>query len=129
MKSNFFKFIHCNQFQFRVQGNDAHTKKFKTLKSWFINFQSCRFIFSHLQVHYLPFNTFFLFLYLILNTRSTQKQAKIILYLKSYARYQKMQFCIELYIVWKIFPYIQANPYQLKNKNTNSLIIISTNIT
>ena len=39
MKSNFSKFINCNHynsplvFQFSVQENDAHTKKFKTLKS------------------------------------------------------------------------------------------------
>ena len=38
-----------------------------------------------------------------------------------------MQFCNQLYIhIWKIIPYLQANPYRLKNKNINSLILIST---
>ena len=70
------------------------------------------------------------------------KQAKNIFYLKRklnqvsvkvlpvcncYARYQKMQFCIQLYVdIWKIVPYLQANPYRLKTKNINSLISVST---
>ena len=38
---------------------------------------------------------------------------------------QKMQFCIQSYIdICEIVPYLQANPYQLKTKNINSLIFI-----
>ena len=37
-----------------------------------------------------------------------------------------MQFYIQLYIdIWKIFPYLQPNPYRLKTKNINSVIFIS----
>ena len=44
-----------------------------------------------------------------------------------YQKYQKMKFCIQLYIdIWEIFLYLQANPYQLRTKNINSLILIST---
>ena len=44
-----------------------------------------------------------------------------------YQRYQKMQFCIQLYIdIWEIILYLQANRYRLKTKNINSLIFIST---
>ena len=44
-----------------------------------------------------------------------------------YQKYQKMQFCIQLYIdIWEIILYLQANPYRLKTKNINSLIFIST---
>ena len=43
-----------------------------------------------------------------------------------YARCQRMQFCIQLYIdIWKTVPYLQANPYRLKIENINSLIFIS----
>ena len=32
-----------------------------------------------------------------------------------YQKYQKMQFCIQLYIhIWEIILYLQANSYQLK---------------
>ena len=42
-------------------------------------------------------------------------------------KYQKMQFCIQLYIdIWEIILYVQANPYRLKTKNINSVIFIST---
>ena len=40
MKSNFFKFIPCNEFQFSVLGNDAHTKILETLRGCFHTFQS-----------------------------------------------------------------------------------------
>ena len=44
-----------------------------------------------------------------------------------YQKYQKMQFCIQLYIdIWEIILYLQANPYRLKTKNVNNLIFIST---
>ena len=44
-----------------------------------------------------------------------------------YQNYQKMQFCIQLYIdIWEIILYLQANPYRLKTKNIKSLIFIST---
>ena len=46
-----------------------------------------------------------------------------------YQKYQKTQFCIQLYIdIWEIVLYLQANPYQLKTKNINGLIFISTMI-
>ena len=61
---------------------------------------------------------------LIFNTKSTSKN---VFYLKSKLnsvsvialpdwqllyQYQKIQFCIQLYIdIWKIIPYLQANPY------------------
>ena len=48
-----------------------------------------------------------------------------------YEKYQKMQFCIQLYIhICKIIPYFQANPYQIKIKikNINSLIFIRVTI-
>ena len=42
-----------------------------------------------------------------------------------YQKYRKMQFCIQLNIdIWEIILYLQANPYQLKTKNINSLIFI-----
>ena len=44
-----------------------------------------------------------------------------------YQKYQKMQFCIKLYIdIWEIILYLQANLYRFKTKNINSLICIST---
>ena len=44
-----------------------------------------------------------------------------------YQKYHKMQFCIQLYIdIWEIILYLQANIYQLKTKNINSLICITT---
>ena len=44
-----------------------------------------------------------------------------------YQKYQKMQFCIQLYIhIWEIILYLQADPYRLKTKKINSLIFIST---
>ena len=44
-----------------------------------------------------------------------------------YQKYQKIQFCIQLYIdICEIILYLQANPYRLKTKNINSLIFIST---
>ena len=39
-------FIHCYQYQFSVCGNDAHTQKFKTLKSSFNTFQTVDKAFS-----------------------------------------------------------------------------------
>ena len=39
-------FIHCYQYQFSVYGNDAHTQKFKTLKSSFNTFQTVDKAFS-----------------------------------------------------------------------------------
>ena len=40
-----------------------------------------------------------------------------------YQKYRKMQFCIQLNIdIWEIILYLQANPYQRKTKNINSLI-------
>ena len=42
-------------------------------------------------------------------------------------KYQKTQFCIQLYIdIWEIISYLQANPYLLKTKNINCLICITT---
>ena len=42
-------------------------------------------------------------------------------------KYQKTQFCIQLYIdIWEIILYLQANPYLLKTKNINCLICITT---
>ena len=44
-----------------------------------------------------------------------------------YQKYQKMQFCIQLNIdIWEIILHLQANPHQLKTKNINSLMFIST---
>ena len=44
-----------------------------------------------------------------------------------YQKYQKMQFCIQLYIaIWGIILYLQANPYQLEINSIYSLIFIST---
>ena len=41
-----------------------------------------------------------------------------------YQKYEKMQFWIHLHIdVREIILYLQANPYQLKTKNINSIII------
>ena len=60
MESNFSKFIHCNQFQFCMEGNDAHTRKFKKLKSGFDTFHHINSFFPHLQVHYFPLDNFFL---------------------------------------------------------------------
>ena len=38
-----------------------------------------------------------------------------------------MHFCIKLYIhIWEIISYLQANPYRLKTKNTNSLTFVIT---
>ena len=38
-----------------------------------------------------------------------------------------MQFYIQLYTdVWKITPYLQANPYRLKAKNINSITFVIT---
>ena len=43
-----------------------------------------------------------------------------------YQKYEKMQFCIHLHIdVREIILYLQANPYQLKTKNINSIIFNS----
>ena len=44
-----------------------------------------------------------------------------------YQKYQKMRFCIQLYIdIKEIILYLQANLYQLKTKNINSVIFNST---
>ena len=44
-----------------------------------------------------------------------------------YQKYQKMQFCLQLYIdISEIFLYLQANPYRLKTKNINNVIFSST---
>ena len=46
-----------------------------------------------------------------------------------YQKYQKMQFSIQLYIDSReIILYLQANSYQLKTKNINSIIFNSTMI-
>ena len=57
MKSNFSKFIHCNQFQFSVEGNDARTQKSKALKVCFNTFKPVDKDFS--LAHSLIYLTFF----------------------------------------------------------------------
>ena len=37
-----------------------------------------------------------------------------------------MQFFIQLYIdIWRVIPYLRANPYCLKTKNINGLILLA----
>ena len=64
-------------------------------------------------------------LYLSCDKPSGFSQQVEIGYELQYQKYQKMQFCIQLYIdVLEINLYLQANPYRLKAKNINSLICI-----
>ena len=36
-----------------------------------------------------------------------------------YQKYQKMQFCIQLYVdIWETILYLQANPYRLSKPRT-----------
>ena len=44
-----------------------------------------------------------------------------------YYKSWKMQFCVQLHVrLGEINLHLQANPYQLKTKNINSLVFIST---
>ena len=46
-----------------------------------------------------------------------------------YQKYQKMQFGIQSYIdIRGIILYLEANPYQLKTKNINSIILIAPSL-
>ena len=41
-----------------------------------------------------------------------------------YQKFQKMQFCIQLFIdIWEIILYLQVNPYRRKTENINGLLI------
>ena len=43
-----------------------------------------------------------------------------------YQKYRKMQFYIQLNIdIWEILLYLQANPYRLKTKNINIVILLA----
>ena len=124
------------------------TQKFKILKSSFNTFHSVGWFFL---IHYFTYFLSIIFPIYILWIKIDELWQCLVLCLiqsqkrvkkhnctwslmqnqprnigNCHATYTKMKLCIQLYIdIWKIIQYLEANPYLLKIKNTNSLIFIS----